>query len=107
MALLKFRDPKAEAVKRAGLLQHYQSKPPTVFYQYDGHLVRGRDDVMRPDGDGDAIMASVTCELMHGPKGVRVLIPTDTTEQDAARLLRKIADTLESGAFAALEERPF
>jgi hypothetical protein len=77
-------------------LAHYATREPKLFLQMDGHYMpRGGDDQMRPDGDGDAVTANGTFELMHGAT-VRVLIPGDSDPIVAARQLKKLAKWLKS-----------
>ena len=77
-------------------LAHYASREPKQFLQMDGHYMpRGGDDQMRPDGDGDAVTAFGTVELMYGAT-VRVLIPHDSDPIVAARQLKKLSKWLKS-----------
>jgi hypothetical protein len=87
------------------LLDHYATHEPVLFGQLDGFFVPGSaDDVLRPDADGDSLTAGHTHELMTGIYAVRVLITAGTTQRDAVRLLRKIADWVESDGLAALTD---
>ena len=75
-----------EQLKRE-LLEHYATREPKAFYQYEGILgVHG--DVMA-DGDGDGLESSTTHELAYG-SAVRVLVAAETSAADADRLLKKI-----------------
>jgi hypothetical protein len=49
---------------------------------------------MHPDEDGDCIFFSRTYELMSGTN-VRILIPAETTKEQAIRLLKKLSETVE------------
>jgi hypothetical protein len=70
------------------LLAHYSTKTPNRFRQIDG-FANWHNDTFNKDGDGYVVMSSETQELMRGAS-VRVLIPFETTQSDAAALLRKI-----------------
>jgi hypothetical protein len=76
------------------LIEHYCKKEPTEFYQFDGAYLGEGDFFQRVDADGDWIGATRTWELMHGHP-VRVLIHTETTPEEAVRLLRKTAAWIE------------
>ncbi len=81
----------------AECLAKYAGKRPRKFLQVDAfYLPNGGDDIMRPDADGDCIHYGTTHELMNGPDTARVLIPPQSSPEQAARALRKIADILES-----------
>jgi hypothetical protein len=82
------------------LLEKYASKPVTTFMQTDCFVDNPPSGVaLRGDADGDAVMTGSTQELMSTCPPVRILIPTSPMpdRQQAARLLRKIADELEHG----------
>lgn len=83
-----------EQVKR-NLLEHYGSKDPHSFYQYDMFSDAVPDDVVWPDKDGDALFISSTLELMSSCPTVRVLVPAGASYRDVVRCLRKVADWLE------------
>jgi hypothetical protein len=87
------------------LLEHYATREPKRFIQYDAHDLRGggADDVMRPDEDGMCLMRGGSWELMHGC-AVRVLIEPGTTKERAALSLRKIAEWIESPGLLDLED---
>ena len=68
------------------LLTHHQIREPKRFIQLDGHSWA--------DEAGDAITVGQTYELMHG-SSVRVLIPDETDETEAVRLLREITHRIE------------
>jgi len=81
------------------LLKHYETMEPQGFYQYDGFVHSGSDDVMPPDADDDALSKVITHELMCGST-VRVLVTAGTTEEDALRLLKKIRVWIKKDGFA-------
>jgi hypothetical protein len=90
-----------ETITKETILAKYNEREPTEFYQIDGFHIPGRgDSVMVLDDDDDCIMGGVVHELMFG-SDVRVLIRKEPenpgrTERDIVRMLRKIADTIES-----------
>jgi len=59
-------------------------------------LSQGFEARQVPDEDGDCLSGGQTEELMYGA-AVRVLIPTDTDQATATRLLKKITEWVESG----------
>jgi len=72
------------------LLEHYATKEPHAFYQYDGFAnERDSGSPVEADTDGDALCGGTTHELMNGAT-VRVLVAPGTSEKDALRLLKKI-----------------
>jgi hypothetical protein len=79
---------------REQLMAGYAARAPQLFVRYDGWPDMPPDDDMPPDEDGDALCSGHTVELMNGA-GVRVLIDPATDPKDAARILRKIADSVE------------
>lgn len=81
---------------REELLAHYARRQVTEFVQYDGAADQKPDCAQTPDDDGDVVRMGRTTELMHGYP-VRVLVKPDTSPADAARLLRKMATTIEAG----------
>ncbi len=83
------------------LLDHYATRDPQAFYQFDGFHTEGssRDDVVQEDSDGDGVTAGVTYELMTGVYAVRVLVTAGTPEADALRLLKKIRRTIKQNGF--------
>ena len=83
---------------KGNLLEHYATRTPQSFVQFDGHVVGVdcADGVMRPDGDGDCLTAGVTYELMRGAS-VRVLIHPNTTRNEALRLLKKLRGWIKKG----------
>ena len=109
---------------KGALIAKYVDREPTEFYQYDGFSQAGNGPLGEgPDGDGDELSAGATTELMNGAS-VRVLIRTEATSADAARLLRKITRWVErdlhlhreqleearaarEAAYQAEQERPF
>lgn len=85
-----------EQVKQE-LLEHYATREPHAFYQYDG------------DQGGDELEMTLTHELMY-PSPVRVLIAADTSAADAVRLLKNIRrwiqrDGLDKDQLAAREAK--
>lgn len=83
---------------KGNLLEHYASRTPQSFVQFDGNYVGVdfEDCIMRADGDGDCLTAGVTYELMHGAS-VRLLIHPDTTRKEALRLLKKLRGWIKKG----------
>jgi hypothetical protein len=82
------------------LLEHYATKKPTPFKQWDGFdLGDNIDDCMHSDKDGHCIMIGLTTELMTSKPEVRVLVPAGAgvSAATAATLLRKIANLIEQG----------
>jgi len=81
------------------LMEHYATKEPMPFEQWDGFDMEDVDDyVMQSDQDGHCIMTCLTNELMTTRPAVRVLIPVGgagVSAATAATLLRKIADSIE------------
>ena len=80
------------------LLDHYAGygHEPKAFYQFDVHYVgvNSRDDIMRPDEDGDWLSCGPRYELMHGC-AVRVLVEPQRTPTELLRGLRKVVEWLE------------
>jgi hypothetical protein len=78
---------------KAELLEHYATREPKAFHQFDGFLEQWGDSVSC-DEDGHGLYGpSLSWELMRGSGdrgGVRVLIPVGTSSADAVKLLRKI-----------------
>ncbi len=73
------------------LLEHYATKSPSYFLQYDAIARKrvhpySRDEL---DEDGELVNARPTYELMNGAD-VRVLIREGTDKRTAVRLLWKI-----------------
>lgn len=100
--------PIGKAQTKEEVLAHYADhKEPVHFLQYDGFVCRGWDYVLRPDDEGDGLTGSQTWELMSGFPEVRVLLPDKTTPVQAARLLHKIATSLEIGGNWAADDRDF
>lgn len=87
------RMPPAEQKKC--LLDHYSTREPHVFKQYDVFTNMHLADVMRPDDEGDAISGGDTHELMSGAWDVRCLINPRITQGDAVRALRKVLACIE------------
>lgn len=78
--------------QKQDLLDHYATREPKEFYQFDGfNYITGvmgyRDDY--EDDDGDELYCGGTYELMHGAT-VRILITAGTSKEDAVRLLKKL-----------------
>lgn len=78
------------------LLRRYARKEPTHFLQVDGF--NPSTDLLTDlrDPDGDEIMALRKHELMTGADPVRVLALPGSDPQVVSRILRKIADWIES-----------
>ena len=81
------------------LLNHYLTKEPRTFFQYDAWDVGigGPHPCGHPSGadeDGHSFSCQVTSELMEG-SWVRVLVWPDAGPETAVTLLRKIADWIE------------
>jgi hypothetical protein len=98
------------------LMEHYATKEPTPFAQWDGFDMGDIDDyVMQSDKDGHCIMGpKLTNELMTTRPTVRVLIPEgeSVSAATAATLLHKIADEIQErgqniGANCQWEMRPY
>lgn len=87
------------------ILNKYNERVPQLFTQYDGWILNGGDDVMRPDRDGHAVTCLETLELMHSTD-VRVLIRPETKAEDAVALLRKIARDIEKDGVYRTGGRP-
>lgn len=89
------------------LLLDYARKQPRDYLQLDGFGgVHPDDDVLQADGDGDSLTSSWQTELRHGPPEVRVQILADTIREDAARLLRKLLEWLETSFDPVLGPAP-
>ena len=80
------------------LLDHYARKPVTEFTQIDGFWLHGRDDVLKPDELGRAVMTSQTYELMSTRPDVRVLVPGGTSRERLCSLLQRILNDIEASA---------
>ena len=70
------------------LLKKYSHKEPKRFIQYDGFVLDGWDDVMKPDEQGHAVMALETFELMEGAS-IRLLVTPHTEKKDVRRIASK------------------
>ncbi len=82
------------------LLDHYASKTPTLFLQYDG-IARPRvrrSESGQLDEDNELVNAKPTYELMSGAD-VRVLIREGIDKRTAIRLLVKIMAWMEHEGF--------
>jgi hypothetical protein len=77
---------------KAELLDHYATREPTRFLQFDAFANVGPDTIVRPDQDGDSLFRTETFELMTGLPAVRVLITPGTSKEKALQLLDKIKD---------------
>ena len=77
------------------LLEKYSRKDPKRFVQLDGFVLKGWDDVMKPDKQRHVVMAGETFELMVGTE-VRVLVNPQSGKKDVVALLKKITSLLES-----------
>ncbi|GFP24783.1 hypothetical protein HKBW3S43_01045 [Candidatus Hakubella thermalkaliphila] len=92
--------PKAIKVKgklKKELLEHYATREPQAFFQFDGFADVEEDCVMKPDKDGDCLFSRVTHELMTGTYRVRVLITPGTSKEKALALLQKISGWIKRG----------
>ncbi len=89
------------------LLEHYATKPPSLFLQYDG-IARPRvypysgDEL---DEDRELVNAKPTYELMNGAD-VRVLIREGVDKRTAVRLLGKILAWAENEGFDWIFNHP-
>jgi hypothetical protein len=83
----------AAAGLKGELLRHYANRKPRRFRQIDG-FANMHGDMLDGDGDGYVVASTETHELMRGAD-VRVLIPFETTQADAASLLQRILGTFE------------
>ncbi len=92
---------------KSELLAHYATREPKLFYQYDGFVVGkdSRDDVMRPDADGDSLWGGQTHELMYGAD-MRCLINPKASKEDILRLLKKITEWVEGDGLTVVERPP-
>lgn len=76
---------------KSELVKHYSEAEPALFTQVDGFTHCSKfDDVMRPDLDGHAVMASKAYELRHSGHSVRLQIRAGTKAKDAVVLAQKI-----------------
>ena len=84
------RDVYAKRAEKQRLLEHYASKEPKYFIQFD--VFSG----VRPDGDGDGdeVFCHTEAELMQGAD-VRILIPEGTSRALVCRLLHKLLPFVE------------
>ena len=90
------------------LLDHYATREPREFYQFDGfnyttgvlgYCDEGKDGT--EDHDVDELFCGRTHELMHGAT-VRILIVAGTSKEDAMRLLKKLTAWIEKEGFESL-----
>lgn len=84
------------------LLNHYATREPKEFYQFDGfdEPTGVVDDA--PDDDGDELWCRRTYELMCSAT-VRILIPVGTSKKDAVRILRKLTAWVEMDGLKTAE----
>ena len=87
----------AQARRTNEVLAHYaEHSEPQTYQQFDAFLnVEPGDDIIVPDRDGDCIMGTISQELWHDDKSVRVHILNGTDRVDAVRALKKIVRCIE------------
>jgi hypothetical protein len=82
---------------KTNLLEHYASKNPHAFIQFDAFVDNTGETT--PNPDGDSINALITHELMSGCCEVRVLVKPEVSKETAIRLLEKITNWIKEVTF--------
>jgi hypothetical protein len=83
-------------ISKAELLEHYATREPKHFSQFDGWREGAWDGDSNFEGARWSFQGS--WELMQGAD-VRVLIPDDVTPTEAVEMLRRIIEAIEVGGF--------
>lgn len=83
---------------KSEVLAHYAREGCEVqeLEQVDGWIQREYDSEFHPDTDGDVICGGRTHELHDTKFSVRVFVSLKNKDYETVRLLRKIADVIES-----------
>lgn len=92
-------DPKV----RQRRLDDESKKPLRYFQQFDGFTAC--DGVVEDCGNGCGAMGGSVLEFFNGGWGIRVLVPMNTSREDAVKMLKNISDCIEHTERWPLHER--